>query len=77
MATSKKRKRLVEGGLLHPQARLTKDQSAALESLTPEEIEAVISAKNKLQKSFKSLSGPINSGFSSGSQEANRIPTVD
>ena len=72
MAKSKKRRRLEDGGLLNPKARLSKEQSAALETLTPDEVEAVISARNKLNKTFN-LPGNV----SSGSQEANKIPTAD
>ncbi|MBS1790124.1 MAG: hypothetical protein JST85_20540 [Acidobacteria bacterium] len=64
MAKSKKRKRLEESGLLDSQARLSKEQSTALESLTPEEVEALISARDKLKNAFfspgvrSSSSGP-------------------
>jgi UDP-3-O-[3-hydroxymyristoyl] glucosamine N-acyltransferase len=46
------RKRFEAEGLIHSQAKLNKDQSAALESLTPDEVNAVVSARNKLKGSF-------------------------
>jgi hypothetical protein len=52
MAKSKKRQRLEEAGLLDPNKKLTKDQSKAIDTLTPDEVEAVISAKNKLKDRF-------------------------
>lgn len=69
MAKSKKRRRLEEGGLLAPTARLSKEQSAALDTLTPEEVEALISARNKLKQAFYSPAVR-----SSSSPDSNLIP---
>jgi hypothetical protein len=52
MAKSKKRQRLEEAGLLDPKGRLSKEQSTAVDSLTPEEVEAIISANKKLKNAF-------------------------
>ena len=48
------RKRLEEAGMLEPGYKLTRAQSDALESLTTQEVEILISARNKLSKAFRS-----------------------
>ena len=63
MAKSKKRKQLEEGGVLNPNARLAKDQVAALESLTPEEITHTINARNKLKAAFHIPAIPGTTGM--------------
>jgi len=52
MAKSKKRQRLEEAGLLDPNGKLSKDQSKAIDTLSPEEVESLISARNKLKDAF-------------------------
>ncbi len=60
MAKGKNRKKFEAAGLLHEKAKLSKDQSAALESLTPAEVEATVSARNKLKGTFPQPAfGPI------------------
>ena len=73
MAKSKKRKRLEDGGVLDPKARLSKEQSDALESLSTEEVEAVISARKKLKNVFPST--PIIPG--PGMKTGGHNPTAD
>lgn len=52
MAKSKKRQRLEDAGLLDPNGKLSKDQSKAIDTLTPEEVESLISVRNKLKGAF-------------------------
>ena len=46
------RSKLIRGKCLAPKAPLTKEQAVVLESLTPEEIAALISVRKKLAKAF-------------------------
>lgn len=60
MAKGKNRKRLEAAGLLDAKDKLSKEQGAALESLTPAEVEATVSARNKLKGVFPQPAfGPI------------------
>ena len=46
------RERLEQAGLIDPDADLTQEQADAVESLTSGEVDALISAKDKLEPSF-------------------------
>ena len=46
------RERLEQAGLIDPDADLTSEQNDAVESLTSGEVDALISAKDKLEPSF-------------------------
>ena len=41
--------RLIEAGILDPQKQRTQDQTEAIESLTEQEVDALISSRDKLQ----------------------------
>ena len=55
------RERLVDAGVLKQDAVLTPEQEQAIEALTPEEIDVLLSVKNKLQDVFppEELAAPI------------------
>ena len=60
------RKKFEEIGLIHPKTKLSADQRTALDSLTPEEVDAVASAHQKLKSSFRSETTAFGLGMMQG-----------
>src|SRR5262249_59094182 len=54
----KNQKRLSDSGLMHPRAKLTQEQEAAIEGLTDGEVSALIAVNSKLKPTFGG-GGPI------------------
>lgn len=53
------RQRLEAAKIIKPGVSFTSEQEKAINSLTKEEVDAVISAKNKLEKAFPAI-GPVS-----------------